>query len=51
MDSVPSLKVDLEDVSVTPAEAEDEFPQYGESRRRPAKPAARGLSLSVSVNL
>ncbi|KAI9151806.1 Tyrosinase [Paramyrothecium foliicola] len=34
--SVPSLSVELEDVSMTPPEREDELPTYGEGRRRPA---------------
>ncbi|CAM1506432.1 Fc.00g060730.m01.CDS01 [Cosmosporella sp. VM-42] len=36
VDSVPSLKIQLEHVPVTPPASEDELPSYGSPRRRPA---------------
>ncbi|KAH7312343.1 hypothetical protein B0I35DRAFT_356410 [Stachybotrys elegans] len=40
--TVPSLSVDLEDMTVTPASTEDELPRYGVPRLRPAGPLIMG---------
>ncbi|PNY27459.1 Tyrosinase [Tolypocladium capitatum] len=41
LSSVPSLKVELEDVAYTPSSSEDQLPKYGTPRRRVASVADR----------